>query len=174
MPLAGVVNRHQQRVIEFVVDESDVLKGTLGEKRIRLDDDRRRRLAILGKALGRDLLDRFASIVTPETILRWHRRLVALKWTYANGAENRRGRPRVMLAIENLVVKMAKENANWGLSKIVGALNALGHTVARSTIANILERNGIAPSPDRRTSWATFLKAHAKGIVAADFMNVEV
>jgi putative transposase len=172
--VAGIVNRHQQRVIDFLVEENKILKAALGKKRVRLNDDQRRRLAILGKALGRDLLDRFATIVTPETILRWHRRLVAMKWTFENGGENRRGQPRVMDVIENLVVKMAKENATWGLKRIQGALAALGHVVARSTISKILERNGVAPSPDRTTSWATFLKAHAAGLAAADFINVEV
>ena len=166
---AGIVNRHQQRVIDFLVEENKILKAALGKKRVRFDDDQRRRLAILGKALGRDLLDRFVSIVTPETILRWHRMLVARKWTYENGSEKRRGRPRVMEAIEKLVVKMAKENATWGLKRIQGALKAVGHQVARSTIAKILERNGVAPSPDRKTSWATFLKSHAAGLAAADF-----
>lgn len=95
--------------------ENKHLRKALGDKRVRLDDDQRRRLAILGKALSRDLLDRFASIVTPETILRRHRRLVALKWTFDNGAKSWRGRPRALIAIEQLVVKMAKENATWGL-----------------------------------------------------------
>ncbi len=171
---AGIVNRHQQLVIEFLVEENKILKAALGDKRVRVTDDQRRRFAILGKALGRDLLDRFASIVSTETILRWHRRLVALKWTYANGGEKRRGLPRVMIAIEQLVVKMARENATWGLKRIQGALKAVGHTVARSTISAILERNGIAPYSDRKTSCATFLKAHFDGLAAADFLNVEV
>jgi putative transposase len=67
---AGIVHRHQQRVNDFLVEENKILKGALGGKRARFDDDRRRRLAILGKALGRVLLEKFASIVTPETILR--------------------------------------------------------------------------------------------------------
>jgi len=76
---AAIVNRHQQCVIDYLVEENKILKAALGKKRFRLDDDQRRRLVILGMALGRDLLDRFATIVTPETILRWHRRLVAMK-----------------------------------------------------------------------------------------------
>jgi hypothetical protein len=75
---AGIVNRHQQRVIDYLALENKILKAALGDKRVRFTDDQRRRFAILGKALGRDPLDRFANIVSPGTILLWHRRLFAI------------------------------------------------------------------------------------------------
>ena len=78
---AGWVNRHQAEVIEYLVEENRVLKEQLRGKRLRLTDDQRRRLAAKGKALGRRVLSRIATIVTPDTILRWHRLLIAAKWT---------------------------------------------------------------------------------------------
>jgi hypothetical protein len=119
---AGLVNRHQQRGIDYLLAENRAMRSAIGDMRLRLDDATRIRLATLGKSLGRELLERFASIVTPETILRWHRKLVAMKWTYASTSRKTRGRPRVMAAIEVLAVKMARENATWGLKRIQGAL----------------------------------------------------
>ena len=123
--------------------------------------------------LGWRLLHRVANIVTPDTIIRWHRRLIALKWTY----ERRRpGRPAVMQEIERLVVRMARENPTWGYDRIEGALLNLHHRVAPTTIANILKRNGIEPAPERRkrTSWRAFLRAHWDSIAATDFFTAEV
>lgn len=82
--LSGWVNRHQQKVVDYLVEENRVLKGKLRGKRIRLTDDERRRLAVKGKALGRKLLGEVASIVTPETIMGWHRKLIAKKWDYSS------------------------------------------------------------------------------------------
>jgi putative transposase len=81
--LAGWINRHQQEVIEYLRTENQVLKEKLGKKRILLNDDQRRRLAIKGKVLGRKALQEIATIVTPDTILRWHRELVAREWDYS-------------------------------------------------------------------------------------------
>src|SRR6266851_6642020 len=102
--LAGWVNRRQQEVIDYLVEENRVLREQLGGRRVRLTDDQRRRLAARGQRLGRRALKRVATIVTPDTILRWHRRLIAQKWTYARG---RSGRPGVLAEIRRLVVRMA-------------------------------------------------------------------
>jgi hypothetical protein len=80
--LAGWVNRHQQHVIEYPMEEDRVLKGQLEGRRLRLTDDQRRRLAAKGRPLGRRVLRQVATIVTPDTILRWHRQLIARKWTF--------------------------------------------------------------------------------------------
>ena len=103
----------------------------------------------------------------------WHRKFVALKWTFAGGA---RGNAAVMKKITRLVVRMATENVTWGYDRIQGALANLGHVVAPNTIRNMLLRNGIEPAPERgkRTPWKTFLKAHATTIAAADFFTTEV
>ena len=171
--LAGWINEHQQAAIEYLREENRVLKEQMGGKRLRLTDDQRRRLAAKGKKLGRRALGEIASIVTPDTILRWHRQLIAQKWTH-----NRRspGRPRTMREIADLAVCMARENSLWGYSRIQGALENLGHRVGRTTIASILKQHGIEPAPERgkRITWSQFLKAHWSVLAAADFFTVEV
>ena len=165
------MNRHQQEVIEYLVEENRVLKEQLGGRRLRLTDDQRRRLAAKGKRLGRQALKRVATIVTPDTIMRWHRRLIALKWTFE---AKRVGRPGLMRRIKALIVRMATENSTWGYCRIQGELKGLGHRVASTTVANVLRENGIKPAPDRPSSWRSFLKAHWEQIAAMDFFSVEV
>jgi transposase InsO family protein len=126
---------------------------------------------VKGKPLGQKALRQIATIVTPETILAWHRRLIAAKWTYP---QRRTGRPGVMLEIRALIVRMAEENPSWGYARIQGALKHHNHRVARSTIAKVMKEHGINPSPDRPMSWATFVRAHAHLIAAADFFTTEV
>ena len=133
----------EREVIAFVREENRVLKAQLGTRRLRLDDDQRRRLGVLGQRLGRRALREVATLVTPDTILRWHRELVARKWTYAR---RRPGRPGVRREIRRLVVRMATDNPRWGYTRIQGALKNVGHRVARSTIAGILAAEGIPPS----------------------------
>lgn len=168
---AGWVNRHQQHVIDYLVEENQVLKGQLGKKRLRLTGGQRRRLAAKGKRFGLRVLRKVCSIVTPETILRWHRTLIAAKWTFHRP---RVGRPGVMKEITRLAIKMAKENSDWGYTRILGSLRNLGHRVARSTIAKVLKDHGIQPAPARTSSWRTFLRAHWGEIVGADFFTTEV
>ena len=169
--LAGWVNRHQQHVIEYLMEENRVLKGQLKGRRLRLTDDQRRRLAAKGRRLGRRVLRQVATIVTPDTILRWHRQLIARKWTFT---PKRPGRPRIMQEISSLILRMATENSTWGYTRIQGALKNLGHGVARSTVAKVLKAHGIPPAPDRPTSWRTFLRAHWGAIAGADFFTTEV
>jgi hypothetical protein len=171
VPLAGWVNRHQQHVIEYLVEENRVLRDQLTGRRLRLTDDERRRLATKGRRLGRRLLRQVATIVTPDTIRRWHRQLIARKWTFT---PQRPGRPGIMTAISSLLLRMATENPGWGYTCIQGALKNLGHGVARSTVAKVLKANGIPPAPDRSSSWRTFLRAHWGAMAAADFFTSEV
>ncbi len=105
--LAGWINRQQQDVIAFQ-DENRILRYKLRGKRIRFTDDERRRLAVKGKVLGRKVLREVASIVTPNTILAWHRKLIAQKWDYSE--RRGPGRPRVKDEISRLTVRMAQEN----------------------------------------------------------------
>jgi transposase InsO family protein len=171
--MAGWINQHQQAVIDYLREENRVLKEQLDGRRLRLTDAQRRRLAAKGKAIGRRALEEVATLVTPDTILAWHRKLIALKWTFKRG---RPGRPSVMREITELVIRMARENPHWGYSRIQGALANLGHRVARTTVANILKRHGIEPAPERgrRMSWRTFLRSHWDVLAAVDFFTVEV
>jgi hypothetical protein len=170
---AGWIGRRQTAVIDYLVEENRILKEQLesGGRRLRFTDDQRRRLAAKGKPLGRKVLDTIATIVTPDTILAWHRKLIAAKWTYPR---KRAGRPGVMKEIRGLIVRMAEENPSWGYARIQGALKHLDHRVARSTIAKVLKEHGIHPSHDRPMSWRTFVRSHAHLIVAADFFTTEV
>lgn len=171
--LAGWLNRHQQRVLDYLLEENRVLKRQLRGRRLRLSDTDRCRLAVRGHALGHSVLYQFASIVTPETILRWHRRLIARKWTFPC---RRRSRRAVMREIAALTVRLARENPTWGHDRIVGALAHLGHHVAPNTVKKILQANGIDPAPERRlrTSWRRILRTQFASIAAADLFTTEV
>jgi putative transposase len=174
MSIAGWMNRHQQQVIEYLIEENRVLREQIGSKRMRFTDDQRRRLAAKAKELGRKLLAQVATIVTPETLMAWHRKLIAQK--YDGSSFRTPGRRRTAEEVADLVVRMAKENSTWGYRRIQGALANLGHLLAHNTIANILKRKGIEPAPERsrKTTWKEFLTRHWEQIVASDFFTVEV
>src|SRR6266446_9793267 len=174
MIVSGWVHRRQLIVIEFLQAENRLLKERLRGKRIRFTDAERALLARRAKAVGRKALLELDTIVCPDTLLRWHRRLVAQEWNFAE--RRRAGRPGTMRHISELIVRMAQDNPSWGYTRIQGALANLSHNVGRGTIANVLKRNGIEPSPERsrRTPWSTFLKAHWKVLAASDFLTVEV
>jgi putative transposase len=153
-----------------------VLKAQRGDRRLRLTDTERRRRAALAHPLGRQRLKARAPIATPETLLRWDKRLIAQKF---DGSQQRRqlGRPRVEEEVEQLVVRMAAENPTWGYRRIQGALANLGHRIDKLTVRNILRRQHLEPAPQRRKagmSWAPFLTMHWQGLAAPDFFTVEV
>jgi len=102
-------------VIEYLPQENRVFKTQLHGRRLRLNDEERRRLAVIGHRLGRRILADVATIVTPDTILRWHRELIARKWTYLR---SRPGRPGVQVEIRQLTVRMATDNPSWGYTRI--------------------------------------------------------
>lgn len=174
--LAGWINRNQQETIEYLRTENQILRDVVGKKRILLNDDQRRRLAVKGKVLGLPRLRELAGIVTPETIQRWHRRLVARKWDYSDQRKPSPRRPVVEQVIVDLVLKFARENPTWGYDRIQGALANIGHEISDQTVGNILKANGIEPAPDRKrsTSWGTFLSAHWDSLAATDFTTTEV
>src|ERR671933_2508870 len=118
--MAGWMNRRQQQTIEYLREENRVLREQLGNRRIRFNDDQRRRLAVRAKGLGRKLLAEVATLVTPDTLLAWHRKLIAQK--YEGHDKRQPGRPRTGKEIESLVVRMAEENRAWGYSRLQGAL----------------------------------------------------
>jgi putative transposase len=173
--LAGWINQQQQNTIEYLIAENRILWKKIGKKRILLTDDQRRRLAIKGKVLGRKALAEVCSIVTPETILRWHRDLIAEKRDYSK-RRNKTGRPQTDKEIVELLLKMAKENPSWGYDRIQGAMANLGYTISGTAIGNILKEHGIEPAPERKkqTTWNSFLEAHWDVLAAVDFTTIEV
>ena len=132
-------------------------------------------LAAIGQQLGKKALEEVATIVKPDTILAWHRRLVAKKF---DGSTQRKapGRPMIDQELEALIVRMAKENRSWGYDRIVGALDNLGLTVSDQTVGNVLKRHGIVPAPERKTTttWKEFIRTHMDVLVATDFFTAEV
>src|SRR5215470_13012408 len=174
--IAGWLQRHQQQVIAYLQEENRVLKAQLGDRRLRLTDTERRRLAALAHPLGRQRLKEMATLATPDTLLRWYKRLIAQKF---DGSQQRRqlGRPRVAEEVEQLVVRMAAENPTWGYRRIQGALTNLGHRIDKITVRNILRRHHLEPAPQRRKagmSWSQFLTMHWEVLAATDFFTVEV
>jgi len=159
--LGGWINKHQQDVIDYLLAENRILREKLGKRRILLTDAQRRKLAIKGKVLGRKVLSDICSIVTPETILRWHRTLIADKWNYSK-LRRKVGRPSINQEVTDLLLRMARENPTWGYNRIQGALANLGHDISDTAIGNILKQHGIEPAPERKgsTTWKTFIQAH--------------
>src|ERR1700737_3468986 len=174
MIAAGWVHRHQLVVIEFLQAENRLLKDRLRGKGIRFTDAERVLLSRKAKAVGRKALRELETIVSPDTLLRWHRRLIAEKWNFVH--RRGPGRPGIVQKISALIVRMAQDNPGWGYTRVQGARGNLGHRVGRGTVANVLKRSGIEPSPERskRTTWTTFLKAHWKVLAASDFLTAEV
>ncbi|MEO2175477.1 MAG: hypothetical protein ABGY96_15405, partial [bacterium] len=162
--------------IEYLQTENRVLKEKLGKRHVLLSDDQRRRLAVKEKILGRKWLEEVGTLFTPDTILRWHRTLVAKKWGYSDRREKKPSRPRIRQVIVELTVKFAKQNPTWGFGRIQGELAKVGYQICDTTVSNILKSHGIEPAPTRKRtgSWETFLKAHWDVMAAIDFTTVAV
>jgi len=172
--LCGLVNHRQQQIIEFQNAQIEALLKQLGKKRLLLDDDQRRLLAVKAHVIGRKALRELTTIFTPDTILRWHRELVAKKFDSSD--KRKPGRPRIRQVIVGAIVRFARENPTWGYDRIQGALKNLKYHISDSTVGNVLKAHGIEPAPDRQRTpvWSTFLKAHWDSIFATDFTTVEV
>src|SRR5713101_5784669 len=172
--LAGWINQQQRHVIDYLQEENRALREQLGPRRLRFTDAQRRRLAAKAKTLGRRALWDIATIVTPDTLLAWHRRLIAHH--YDGSARRGPGRPAVPAEVRALIVRVATENRDWGYTRIQGALANLDHPVGRGTIANILREHGLEPAPERvkKTTWTEFVKTHWDVLAAADFFTVDV
>jgi transposase InsO family protein len=168
------LERQQATTIDYLKAENRMLRARLGGRRIIFTDAERRQPGEKARALGRKAPHELGTIVTPETLLRWHRELVAHKWTFVE--KRSPGRPRIRGELVALVVRMARENRGWGYTRIQGAIANLGYKLGRGTIGRILKDHGIEPAPERGKGmpWSVFLKAHWKALAASDFFTVEV
>ncbi len=159
---------------EYLATENRILRNQVAG-RLRLTDGDGRTLAEIGWKLGKRALGEVANIVRPETILGWHRKLVARKF---DGSKNRAypGRRQIDKKIVQLVVRFATENRSWGYDRIAGAMANLGHRVSDQTVGNILKRHGVPPAPEREntTTWKEFIRTHMDVLAATDFFTAEV
>lgn len=172
LTVSGWVNRNQRDMIEYLLEENRILRDHLGGRKVRFTNIERIRLARRAMKVGRKSLRGLDPLVTPDTLIRWYRRLVARKY---DGSRNRKaGRPVTDDATRALILQMAEENPEWGYTRIQGALRNLGYAVGRSTIRRILEENGLEPAGNRKLDWKTFLRAHWGCVAATDFLSVEV
>jgi hypothetical protein len=164
--LRGRRDRSKDPEILVLRHQLAVLRRQIARPRFEPDD--RAILTALARAVGRDRWSNF--IVTPATILRWHRQLVARRWTYPH----RPCRPSTAAETRALILRLARENPTWGYRRIQGELTGLGITIAASTVWATLNKHRIDPAPGRRAeSWTTFLRSQASGIVASDFFCVD-
>ena len=146
--ITGTVDQELLLRNEYLATENRILRAQV-KGRLLLSDTEKKTLADIGYRLGRKALADVANAAKPDTILGWYRRLVAGKFD-GSKARPYPGRPRIAPELEELVVRVAKENLGWGYDRIVGALANLGHTLSDETVGNILRRNGIPPAPERK------------------------
>jgi putative transposase len=172
--ITGTVDQELLLRNEYLVIENRLLRNQI-TGRVRLTDAERKTLAEIGHKLGKQALAEVATIVKPDTILAWHRKLITQKF---DGSQQRQspGRPTIDPELEALIVRMAQENRSWGYDRIVGALTNLGYTVSDQTVGNILKRHGLPPAPERKTTttWKEFIRTHMDVLVATDFFTAEV
>jgi putative transposase len=165
--LFGRKERVKELEILVLRHELSILRRQVRQPRFEPHD--RLLLAALSRVLPRPSWN--SVLVQPETLLRWHRRLVARRWTYAH---RRPGRPPIGAEVRELIVRLARENPGWGYPRIVGELRKLGIGVSASSVRNILGEAGLPPAPQRDgQSWRNFLRAHGESILACDFFTLD-
>jgi transposase InsO family protein len=172
--VTGTVDQELLARNEYLAAENRILKAQL-KGRLKLADSERAIIGKIGHRVGRRALTGVATGARPDTILAWYRKLVARKFD-GSKARQGAGRPRVKREVEQLIVRMASENRDWGYDRIVGALANLGYEVSDQTVGNVLQRHGVPPAPERKhtTTWATFIRAHLAVLAGTDFFTVEV
>jgi putative transposase len=172
--VTGTVDQELLAQNEYLAAENRILKAQL-KGRLKLSDAERATLGEIAHRLGRKVLAEVATVARPDTILGWYRKLVARKF---DGSKARRGpgRPRVKLEVEQLIVRMASENRDWGYDRIVGALANLGYEISDQTVGNVLRRHALPPAPERKrtTTWPAFIRTHQALLAGTDFFMAEV
>jgi putative transposase len=172
--VTGMVDQELMARIEYLAAENRILKAR-SKGRLQLSDAERATLGEIGHRLGRKVLAEVANVARPDTILGWYRKLVARKF---DGSQARRspGRPRIKREVEQLIVRLAEENRDWGYDRIAGALANLGYQVCDQTVGNVLQRHAVPPAPERKrtTTWSTFIRMHLALLAGTDFFTAEV
>ena len=172
--VTGTVDQELLARNEYLAAENRIMKAQLNG-RLKLSDTERGALGEIGHRLGRKALADIATVARPDTILGWYRKLVARKF---DGSKARRypGRPRIKREVEELIIRMAGENRDWGYDRIAGALANLGYEISDQTVGNVLRRSGLPPAPERKrtTTWADFIRTHMALLAGTDFFTAEV
>ena len=155
----------------YLVAENRILRQQING-RVPLTDSDRKALAEIGQKLGKKALAEIATVATPDTILAWHRQCAAPN-VDTSAAPKSVGRPRIDKEVEDLVLRMARENRSWGYDRIVGALANLGYALSDQTVGNILKRHGIPPAPQRQTTmpWRECIRIHLDLPLTTDFLT---
>jgi putative transposase len=168
------VSDHLRLRNAYLMAENRILRNQI-DGRVQLTDSERKELAEMGVKLGKKTLEEIATVAQPNTILAWNRKF-ADRQVDTSERHPSVGRPRVGKEIENLVVRMARENRSWGYDRIQGALKHLGYTISDQTVGHILKRHGILPAPERQktVTWREFVRIHLDVLLATDFFNGEV
>jgi transposase InsO family protein len=172
--ITGTVDQELLVRNEYLVTGNRILRNQI-TGRVRLSDGERKALAKIGQKLGKQALKDVATIVKPDTILAWHRKLIAQKFDSSPQRQSP-GRPKIDSDLEALIIRMAQENRSWSYDRIVGAMENLGYTVSDQTVGNVLKRHGLPPAPERKTTttWTEFIRTHLDVLVATDFFTAEV
>ena len=172
--IAGWMNRQQQEAIAYLRTENRILLEKLGQKRILLNISQKRRLAAAAVRLPGQLLREVGTLFSPDTLLKWHRWLIARK--YDGSASRKPGPvPTKQRMIRELVLRMGEENPDWGYGRMYGELKKLGYKVHWQTVRRVMLDHGLLDDPDKppKTSWKTLLASHWESIAACDFFTVE-
>ena len=173
--IAAWMNRQQQEAIAYLQTENRILREKLGGKRVLLNDSQKRRLATAAVRIPRAMLREVGTLLSPDTLLRWHRWLIARKYD----GSDRRGKPgpapTKQRMIRDMVLRMSRENPDWGYGRMYGELKKLGYDVHWQTVRRVMLDLGLLDDPDRppKTSWKTFIQSHFDSIAACDFFSVE-
>src|SRR6266852_8560318 len=170
--ITGSVDEELRLRNAYLAAENRILRDQIKARRVLLTDAERKMLAEIGDKLGRQALQEIATIAKPDTILAWHRKFVDQQGVSAPQRQSV-GRPRIAKELEDLVVRMARENRSWGYDRIVGALINLGYRVSDQTVGNILKRHGLPPAPERKktTTWQEFIRLHMAMLIATGFFT---
>jgi putative transposase len=173
--ITGSVDEELRLRNAYLAAENRILRNQIKARRLLLTDAERKILAEIGHQLGRQALQEIATIAKLDTILAWHRKFMDQQDVRSPQRQSV-GRPRIDKELEDLVVRMARENRSWGYDRIVGALSNLGYGISDQTVGNIWKRQGLLPAPERKktTTWREFIRLHMAMLLATDFFTHEV